>query len=135
MIDYLIKLPQAVFSLNDTQRQALASLGADESRLLIGLVQYIVANPEADPEEILVHWQGEVGADLLLQAAQRPLQLTQAELKAGFVDCTERLLQIAAKEELTRSPDRRALDESAGPEQLKAYWSNLQRKRGQKIEE
>ncbi len=135
MIDYLIKLPQAVFSLNDTQRQALASLGADESRLLIGLVQYIMANPEADPEEILVHWQGEVGADLLLQAAQRPLQLTQAELKAGFVDCTERLLQIAAKEELTRSPDRRALDESAGPEQLKAYWSNLQRKRGQKIEE
>ena len=89
--------------------------------LLGELASYIDTHPEADIEEILVHWSDEPSYEELLQRAQTVLEIESGvilgEFKEGVVRLTEILEQQARRRALT------ALKENPDVEGLRQFMA------------
>ncbi|MBT7334852.1 MAG: DNA primase [Gammaproteobacteria bacterium] len=120
LLTLLLKQPEIWLKVDAADRSRLF-LHRGDLGLLGELASYIDTHPEADIEEILVHWSDEPSYEELLQRAQTVLEIESGvilgEFKEGVVRLTEILEQQARRRALT------ALKENPDVEGLRQFMA------------
>ncbi len=119
LLTYLVKAPDMWPEVDVQVRETLLEAVADMG-LLGAVMGFLDANPEADTEEMLVHWSDNEAGRVILNAAQKNLEIDRQGMRAEFLDGIDRLLDHL------RSADRRRildqLRDSSDVEDLRRYW-------------
>ena len=108
----------------DARAQILAQ--SAELGLLGQVIGYLEEHPQADSEELLIHWSGEADQDALLQAARTPLEIGRDHISADFAGGVERLLNLLNAQ--SRQHAIGQLQEGQGIDELRNYWRLRQSK-------
>ena len=124
----LALLMKAPHNWQATPSEARARILAQSGELgVLGRVfDYLEGHPEADSEELLIHWSGEAEHADLLQAAHAPLEIGRDHIAADFAGGIERLLaQLNAQ---SRKHAIGQLQEGQDIDELRNYWRMRQSK-------
>lgn len=119
LLTLLLKAPDAWTEVPAEHRANLLD-AADMLGTLGNLISYIDNNPEADTEELLVHFSDHVDYPLLLERAQRVLEIDIAAWRGELIEGMGRLsVQIKAEQ---RRQALQELKEAPNVEELRKYW-------------
>ena len=119
LLTLILKRPQMWQEISTEVRQPVLE-AEQQLGMLSEIVNYIEKNPQADSEELLVHWSDDPRHAELLQRAQKTLEIDVDALQGEFTEGMGRLCDSL------RSQQRRQaisdLKESPNVEELKKYW-------------
>jgi DNA primase len=119
LLTYVLKDPRLWTKAAEQTREEVRK-SVDQLGLFGQVINYIDENPEAETEELLVHWSDHPQHRQLLAKAERSLEIDAAAIALEFGDgllrLTEHVRTDLRKQALT------ALKDSPNDEALRKYW-------------